>query len=211
MTIVHLTTRLNILLTIIVIFHTVGIFGLLSDDRAYFLSLSPMNLGLAMACLLLAHKISLRLLIDVLIVGVVGFSAEWIGVHTGWLFGDYSYGASLGVKLFDIPIMIAVNWAMLSFAAIACVMHLKVPVLLKAILSALLMTLLDFLIESVAIKSDFWSWTHGEIPFYNYVCWFLVAFPLHFYLIRRKTPEQNRVSVGLFGVLVVFFAILNYC
>lgn len=209
MSIVQRTTRLNILLTIIVIFHTVGIFGLLSDDRAYFLSLSPLNLGLSMACLLLAHKLSFKLLADVVLVGTIGFAAEWVGVHTGWLFGDYAYGANLGTKLFDIPLMIAVNWAMLSFAAVACVIRLKVPALVKAILSALLMTLLDFLIEPVAIKSDFWSWHTGEIPFYNYVCWFLVAFPLHFYLIRRKTPEQNRVSVGLFGVLVVFFTILN--
>lgn len=209
MSIVQRTTRLNILLTIIVIFHTVGVFGLLSEDRAYFLSLSPLNLGLSMACLLLAHKLSTKLFVDVIFVGVAGFSAEWVGVHTGWLFGDYTYGANLGTKLFDIPLMIAVNWAMLSFAAIACVIRLKVPTVLKAILSALLMTLLDFLIEPVAIKSDFWSWTHGEIPIYNYVCWFLVAFPLHFYLIRRKTPEQNRVSIGLFGVLVVFFTILN--
>lgn len=202
--------RLNILLTIIVIFHTVGIVGLLSEDRAYFLSLSPLNLGLAMVCLLLAHRLSLKLLFDVLLVGTLGFTAEWIGVHTGWLFGEYSYGSNLGTQLFDIPVMIAVNWAMLSFAAIACVIKLRVPVFVKAVLSALLMTLLDVLIEPVAISSDFWSWKHGEIPFYNYVCWFLIAFPLHYYLIRRKTPEQNRVSVGLFGVLIVFFTVLNW-
>lgn len=203
--------RLNILLAIIVIFHTVGIVGLLSDDRAYFLSLSPLNLGLAMACLLLAHRFSFKLLIDVVLVGTLGFAAEWVGVHTGWLFGDYRYGANLGFKLFDIPVMIAVNWAMLSFAAIACVIKLRVPVIVKAILSALLMTLLDVLIEPVAVSSDFWSWADGYIPFYNYVCWFAVAFPLHYYLIRRKTPEQNRVSVGLFGVLIVFFTVLNCC
>lgn len=205
------TLRLTILLAIVVIFHTVGIVGLLSDDRAYFLSLSPLNLGLAMACLLLAHRISARLLVDVLIVGTIGFTAEWIGVHTGWLFGDYSYGENLGTKLFGIPLMIAVNWAMLSFAAIACVLSLRVPDLVKALFSALLMTLLDVLIEPVAVSSDFWSWQGGHIPFYNYVCWFLVAFPLHYYLIRRKTPEQNRVSVGLFGVLIVFFTVLNCC
>jgi putative membrane protein len=73
------------------------------------------------------------------------------------------------------------------------------------------MTGLDFLIEPVAVSSDFWSWENGAIPLFNYVCWFLIALPLHFYLIKRKTPEQNPVSIGLFLVLIVFFGVLNFC
>jgi hypothetical protein len=44
-----------LLLAIIVIFHTVGFFGLQSASRAYFLSLSPLNLMLSFTCLLLSY------------------------------------------------------------------------------------------------------------------------------------------------------------
>ena len=206
----NLLSKHSILLAIIVIFHTVGLVGLYSGSRDYFLELSPLNLLISISCLVLSLGFSTRLAFDMLLVGIVGFSVEWIGVHTGWLFGDYSYGENLGWKWLEISLIISVNWIMLSFSAIACILHLKIPDALKALLSALLMTVLDVLIEPVAIQSDFWSWNSGEIPFYNYVCWFLISFPVHYYLIKRKTPEQNKVTVGLFVVLVVFFGILNY-
>lgn len=198
-----------ILLIILIIFHTVGLVGLHSGQRAYFLSLSPFNLLLAMTCLLASFNVSAKLLADVVLVGLLGFAAELIGVYTGYLFGDYTYGQNLGWKWLDVPVMIAVNWAMLSYASISCVLHLKIPVWLKAVSSAALMTGLDVLIEPVAIQSDYWHWRSGSIPLYNYLCWFLVAFPLHFYLIKRRTPEQNPVAIGLFVVLAVFFGVLN--
>jgi bisanhydrobacterioruberin hydratase len=205
-----LLNKQTILLVVIVIFHSVGLVGLSSGSRDYFLSLSPLNLLISIACLLLSMRFSTKLVLDVLLVGIIGFGVEWIGVHTGWLFGNYSYGENLGWKWSDIPLMISVNWIMLSFSAVACIQHLKISDALKAILSALLMTGLDVLIEPVAIRSDFWSWHNGIIPFYNYVCWFLISLPIHYYLLKRKTTKQNTVSVGLFIVLVVFFGILNY-
>lgn len=199
-----------VLTGIIVIFHTVGLFGLFSGSRDYFLSLSPMNLLISLGCLVLSMRFSAKLAMDMALVGIVGFTVEWIGVHTGYLFGDYAYGENLGWKWLDIPLIISINWIMLSFASIAWVLHLTVPDWLKALLSALLMTGLDVLIEPVAIQSDFWSWNGGTIPIFNYVCWFLVSFPVHYYLIRRKTAQQNPVGIGLFLVLIVFFGILNY-
>lgn len=203
------TYRQPLLLAVIVIFHTVGIVGMYSEQRTYFLSLSPLNLLLSVICLILSFRISTGLLLDLLVVATVGFAAEWIGVHTGYLFGNYAYGSNLGWRWLDIPLIIGVNWVMLSGAAVACVAHVRVPQVVRALLSALLMTALDVLIEPVAVKSDYWHWEGGIIPLYNYISWFMIAFPLHLFLIRRKRVEQNAVSVGLFLVLIVFFSILN--
>lgn len=200
-----------LLLAIIVIFHTVGFFGLQSTSRAYFLSLSPLNLMLSFTCLLLSYsRLTYRLLLAILVVGITGFTAELIGVHTQLLFGEYHYGDNLGFKLAGIPLLIAVNWVMLSFSAIVIVVSLRTSVLVKALLSATLMTLLDFFIEPVAINSDFWSWADGIIPMYNYVCWFVLSFILHFWLLKREVVEQNTVGIGLYVVLVLFFGLLNF-
>jgi bisanhydrobacterioruberin hydratase len=200
-----------VLLAIIVIFHTVGFVGLQSTSREYFLSLSPLNLLLSFSCLVLSFQhFTRRLFLAILVVGVVGFSAEYIGVHTQLLFGNYLYGKNLGLKLVEIPLVIAVNWAMLSFSALAIVFSLRVPLVVKALLSAALMTFLDVLIEPVAITSDFWSWEDGIIPMYNYVCWFVLSFLLHFWLLKRGVVEQNTVGIGLYVVLVLFFGLLNF-
>lgn len=200
----------RLLLGIILIFYTVGIVGLMSSQRQSFLALSSFNLLLSAVCLWLSYKqMLLKRGFDFLFIGIVGFSAEYIGVHTGILFGNYSYGANLGAKLFDVPLIIAVNWSMLSFVCCSLFVHFSNSPVVKAILSATAMTLLDVLIEPVAVSSDFWSWQNGEIPFWNYCCWWLISFPLHLFLFKRRTIEQNVVSVGLFVVLVVFFAFLN--
>jgi len=49
-----------------------------------------------------------------LLVFLIGFSVEGIGVATGVLSGSYSYGSAFGFKLFKTLIMIGVNWLFLA-------------------------------------------------------------------------------------------------
>lgn len=196
---------------ILVIFYTVGTVGIKLGYKEQFLPLSPFNLLLSFIVLLLSYrKRSLKLLASVAVVGVIGFTAELIGVHTGYLFGDYFYGKNLGYKLAEVPLIIAVNWAMLSLVSVSLFQKLPIPKIGIALLSASLMTGLDFLIEPVAMKSDFWMWKDGTIPVFNYVCWWLIAFPLHYFLLKRNVTEQNQVSIALLVILFLFFGILNF-
>lgn len=199
-----------ILIAILLIFYTVGTVGILLGNKADFLPLSPLNLLLSFVILLFSYKKkSLRLVTSIALVGIIGFSAELIGVHTGYLFGDYFYGKNLGFKFVEVPLIIAVNWAMLSIVSVSLFQKLPIPKIAIAFLSASLMTALDFLIEPVAMKSDFWMWSNGTIPVFNYVCWWLIAFPLHYFLLKRNVIEQNQVSIGLLVILFLFFGILN--
>ncbi len=200
-----------VLILLLLIFYSVGTLGICFGNKAYFLSLSPWNLLLSFVLLLVSYrKLNSKTFFVFTIVAIVGFVAELIGVKTGLLFGDYSYGNNLGFKLFDVPLIIAINWLMLSLASISLFLKLPLPKWTIALLSASLMTLLDYLIEPVAVKSDFWSWSTGVIPVYNYVCWWLIAFPLHFLLLKKNVVEQNRVSIGLLIILFLFFGILKF-
>ena len=199
-----------ILISVLVIFHTVGVFGIKSDSKDYFLSLSFMNLMLSFIVLLIARKqFSTKFLLGVLTVFCLGIGVEWIGIHTGYLFGSYSYGENLGVKLDGVPLIIGVNWVVLTICS--CTLSdflLKKNLVSRALLSAALMTGLDFLIEPVAIVSDYWTWT-GEIPAYNYLCWFVISFIIHLGWYKLKLSEENKVPLALYCILVVFFVVLN--
>jgi putative membrane protein len=139
-----------------------------------------------------------------------GLVVEWIGVHTGWLFGDYAYGMNLGPKLIGVPYVIGLNWAMLVMCSASLVQGWKVHVVFKAIAAAGLMTFLDFLMEPVAIKSDFWHWNSPEIPIFNYVCWFLISFVLLAFYFSFGEVKSNKVMNRLFAILLIFFATLNF-
>lgn len=197
---------------VLIIFHTVGIFSLFSESyRATILPLSALNLLLAYFILAHSFKAELsKFLLFSVLCFITGFIYEYIGVHTGLLFGSYQYGENLGLKLDEIPIIIGVNWCLLVVSASVISNIFTTNIYFKALFASLLMTLLDFLIEPVAISSDFWNWNTSYIPIYNYVCWFLLSLPLNFLFTQFKFKEQNRVAVCLYLIFVCFFSILNF-
>lgn len=200
----------NILIAVLIIFYTVGIVGLLlPSSRAYFLSLSFFNLMLSFCIVLVARKLKFfPFLLFTICCIAYGFLAELIGTKTGYLFGDYSYGASLGFKIFGVPLVIGVNWALLIVCSVSIVNPIKTSNFVKSILAAMLMTLLDVLIEPVAIESDFWHWTHGTIPLFNYISWFFVSLPIIFAYFKLNLAESNKVFNTLFILLILFFTLL---
>ncbi|MDR0803180.1 carotenoid biosynthesis protein [Fluviicola sp.] len=205
-----LKTRQNLLLAILIIFYTVGIIGLHTNLRGTFLTLIPFNLLLSFGCLYLSFKnFSLKKHLDIFLIAGCGYLIEWIGIHTSWLFGNYVYGSVLGFKLDGVPLIIGLNWVLLTFGAAAIVHKWTIPLLLKALVSGVLMTALDWLMEPVAVRSGFWSWQNGPVPLYNYACWMIFSTLFSYWILERKTVETNKVSVGLFGIIVLFFAILN--
>ncbi len=205
--------KAEMLISILVIFYTVGIIGLTNQNtRDLFLPLSFMNLLLSFAIIILSRKTNKKHFILFLVVAfIVGMTAEWIGIHTGYLFGDYYYGENLGTKIDGVPLIIGINWGILTVCSCNVTsIFIKKSIWLSSFVSALLMMLLDVLIEPVAVTSDYWHWDSLNIPLYNYCCWFAVALPLHYLYFKWQLNEQNKVTIALFGILVMFFSILNF-
>ena len=96
----HVEKKEIILLTILVIFHTVGVFTMFSENwRSIVLPLSAFNLLLAISILVFSFGKQIpKVLIFISICFFAGMIFEWIGIHTGFLFGDYHYGKNLGFK-----------------------------------------------------------------------------------------------------------------
>lgn len=194
---------------IVILFHLVGSIGLaIPDTKSYFLSLSPYNLLLSFIIVIVSSQVkSLRFYVFILFVFLTGYFVEWIGVHTHYLFGNYKYGSNLGFKILDIPLIIGVNWVVLILVSHSISLKIVKHNIFTPIIASLLMVGLDFLIEPIAIKSDYWSWENNQIPLYNYVCWFLISFLIHIVYQKNKLTEQNSVYNCLYIVLVVFFTL----
>lgn len=200
----------QLLLTIVILFHCIGIIGLHTSYKSTFIGLTPWNLLLTFSCLILSfNELSAKKISDLLLIGIGGFAVELIGVHTGLLFGSYSYGATLGYTFLEIPLLIAVNWILLVWGASAIVFKWKFPLIVKAVFVAVILTCFDWIMEPVAVSFGFWRWNAGGIPMYNYLCWFCCSFAFSYWVLKRKTVERNQVSLGIFIVFVLFFAILR--
>ncbi|MBF9253041.1 carotenoid biosynthesis protein [Pontibacter sp. 172403-2] len=196
---------------VLVIFHAVGFWGLVfSGDPVYFQQLTPLNLLLTSALLFSFHRCwNLPFVLFAIAVFLVGFLAEAVGVHTGLLFGNYGYGHALGTKVWEVPLLIGLNWLMLVYSTGHISNYTRLPWMIKAILGALLMVLLDYFIEPVAMRYDFWNWQGGFVPFSNYAGWFILAFLLQLYFQRAGFFKQNPLAPYIFLVQLAFFTGLN--
>ncbi len=204
---IHNQVRVRYIVGILLLFHIVGLIIMLVDENSA--QLSSLNLVLTGFLLFMSESNYFRASLSLILIFVGGFVVEYIGVHTGFLFGDYTYGAALGPKMGEIPLVIGVNWFCIVLASSSLVFSLKANRILKAILAGLLCTGLDFIIEPVAVKLDFWSWADSTIPIWNYVCWFAFASFFSF-LYLSFAPAKNRTARSLFLIWIIFFSILNF-
>lgn len=197
---------IQLIIGILILFHAIGVgIMLLYPEGA---KLSYLNLMLAGFLLFISEKSYIRTTGTLLTILIGGYLIEYIGVHTGLLFGNYEYGAALGPKINDIPLVIGVNWFCIVIASCSLLYSLRTHIVLKAILAGVLCTAMDFLIEPVAMKLDFWDWEGGIIPIWNYVCWFGFA-SLFSFVHLSLGKSKNKPAQSLYFIWVLFFSILN--
>lgn len=191
------------------IIYLVGIIGMWLRPES-FIPLTPFNL--ALTCLLLMayfpykEKDFIRFCIFLF---TAGFAVEMIGVQTGKIFGPYYYGYALGFKLKHVPIVIGINWVMLTLATQTIAQKFSNKLYITASIGATLMVLLDMLIEPVASKYQFWHWHNDTIPVQNFVAWFVISFFFHGLGSVMKFEKENTMAVFVFSLQLIFFALLN--
>lgn len=194
---------------VLFILHLVGFVGLnLPQTQALFLKLVPLNLIITTFLLLFfrAEKYSKSFWVFVWVIFISGIAVEIAGVHTGKVFGSYNYGAVLGPKIAEVPWLIGLNWLMLVYATGTLANRLPVPDVVKCLFAAFLMTLLDYLIEPVAIQFDFWQWKNNLVPFQNYAAWFVVSGIMQAFFFTLPFQKNNPLAIWVYGVQVLFFA-----
>lgn len=196
---------------IIVALYAGGVVGLsIPEYQDLFLDLTPVQLLISLFLILSFHKgWSDAFPIFAAATFWIGFGSELIGIHTGYLYGDYVYGQALGPKLWDVPIIIGVNWFILAYLT-GTVFH-KIPNdYYAAFLGALAMTSLDYIIEPVAVELDFWAWKFDTIPPGNYAGWFGVSFLIHLIYRKANFEKSNPIAAFLLMALILFFTALNF-
>jgi len=203
--------KLNFARWLIIVFYLTGLAGLLIPQTfPFFRELIPVALLLSAGLLVLFHegKHHTKTAVFFFLVFMTGFFIEVIGVKTGVIFGEYRYGQSLGLKLFDVPLIIGLNWALLAYMTAVTTNRFQLPGMVRAVIASLMMVGYDLVLEQVAPDLDMWSWAGNEVPFRNYLSWFLTA--LVFQLAGRaiRITVTNRMAVALLIIQFLFFLML---
>lgn len=199
-------------LALLIAAHIAGLIGLqTSFTRTLFLQLVPFNLLLTALILFGFHKDwSKTFLLFAALAFAGGFLTEVAGVHTGLIFGSYRYGTTLGLQLFQVPLLIGLNWLVLIYSIGIICQPLNLPIALKAAAGSALMVMLDVFIEQVAIRNDFWTWQHDGIPIQNYIGWFATSYVLFVFFHRLNFRKSNPMAKAVFLVQLFFFVVFCF-
>jgi bisanhydrobacterioruberin hydratase len=226
-------SKKNLAIFIAVLFHVCGFIGIaFTPYKNWFVQTTWFNLILMASLLVFTNKDnSKHFWYFVATSCSIGFLVEVVGVNTGLLFGNYTYGGVLGFKWFNVPVLIGVQW----FVTIYCcgvityniqrwienrvlketgklpeLQHYnKVQVISLVIDGALLAVIFDYTLEPIAQKLGYWTWANHKIPVYNYVCWFIVSAVLLLLLRMFKFSKVNHFALHLFIIQLLFFVALS--
>jgi len=204
-------TKANICSLIIIVFHLVGLYGFLNPAlHDLFIKLVPSHLLLMLLLLIISgFDGSKNMVLFALSVYTAGFLVEVAGVNTGLIFGSYTYGSTLGIKLWNTPLLIGVNWLLLVYSTGVFLRGYNLNRWVLAFLGAILLVGTDFLIEPVAVRYNYWSWSGGIIPLQNYIGWFFVSFMMFILFNSFQFRKRNTAANVLFVAQICFFIILN--
>ena len=195
-------------IAIIWLFHVSGILGIIYGNSEWFISATPLILSINFALLLIncnSHKWFFHMVILGFLTGMI---TEILGVQRGWIFGDYKYGNALGYKILGVPMLIGVNWALLTIITAAIAQQFYENLFMRIVIGVCLMIFLDLLIEPIAPVLDFWVFEGGNAPLQNYIGWTAVAIFLqsifHYFRIEVKGWFPNQLYI----LQIIFFTVL---
>ncbi len=152
----------------------------------------------------------------IVVVFLLTLFIESLGVKTGKIFGNYSYGTNLSPFIGNVPLAIGFAWISMLLSSIPIAQWIGSLVRVKnylffIILASLLMTLFDFFMEPAAMKLNYWTWYNGKIPFQNYLAWFIISFILIGMGQQLKIFSLKLSTVGIHAYIaqLIYFLLVS--
>jgi putative membrane protein len=195
--------------SIIIVLHMVGAIGFLSPLSEWFVYLTPLNLLITAGMLWIDTAKDGKIAWPIaLVLMLLGYFIEVIGVKTGLIFGTYSYGEVLGWKVLEVPPLIGVNWLIVIWGAFSLSVTIGVTGTYRWLTTGIFAMGLDLLIEPVATHFEWWSWGGAKPPIQNYVAWFITAALLGALFEKYPLVRKPRLGVVAFICQMLFFGVV---
>ena len=127
----------------------------------------------------LAPLVDRRAGVGLLAVAAYSYAIEYVGIHTGFPYGEFSYQLSLGPMVGGVPVGLPVFFVPLVLNSYLLVLLLMPRVGRIARLGAALATVLavDLVLDPAAVGLGFWAYDGGGVyygvPLSNYAGWVL--------------------------------------
>lgn len=155
----------------------VSVFGILAVRPHIALQVAGYALIIVPLCdIILTRSFSYRLVG----LGVALFSLEMVGVMTGFVYGSFSYHASLVGLIAGTPLAMVLIWSVLVLNVHSLV-GTRYSRVLTAIITGICLVVFDMAVDPALSYFGLWTWHETNsvswfgVPFTNFVGWFAVG------------------------------------
>lgn len=143
------------------------------------------------------------------VAGLIGLTAEAVGVATGVPFGRYAYASTLGAQVLDVPVIVPLAWVMMSYPCLLLGRRLgRGRRGVVAVTGGFTLAAWDLFLDPQMVAAGRWVWAHPEpalpgvpgIPVTNFAGWLLVAIAMVAALdalLPRVDDVDDRVPTAL--------------
>jgi putative membrane protein len=151
-----------------------------------------------------------------ILTGSILYILEIIGANTGIIYGEFIYNTSWRPALWGTPVVMLFVWATLIIESYFMVYKKTANTFVRIVLPAVLLVILDLVIDPGAIHLRLWSWANGGmwygIPLSNYVGWLILGI-IGSFIFYISTKKQNLSSIQnipmLYFYTLAFFSTYN--
>ena len=165
-----------------------------------------------------------RFLIWALFTFVWTLSIEMIGTASGMIFGSYTYGQVLSLQIFNTPLIIGFNWVILivsgseiarrfaDYLAFLNKQNIYLKSFFTAMVSAVLITFFDYIMEPIAVYLGYWNWGNDDfymVPLQNYIAWFIISLVFSLSYLSLKIKIKSSFVQNIFWLQLMFFVLLR--
>lgn len=140
-----------------------------------------------------------------------GFAIEQLGVSTSWPFGEYTDSATLGPKIFSVPLVVPFAWVMIAHPCLVAARRIGKSWVV--FYGAALMAAWDLFLDPLMVSAGRWSWIvkgshvpyQPEIPVSNAFGWLLSGLALMSILHFSTPRERRKVGGSLIAADILLF------
>ncbi|MCI0448194.1 MAG: carotenoid biosynthesis protein [Chlorobi bacterium] len=174
------SNSLKILTGLLIVMFPVGLFLMISDWGKQFLWTSSLFLALqaVITFIYLSRLAEIKSVITVtVLILIISFIIELLGLNTGFPFGHYSYTNVLKPFIGDVPIAISFAWFVVSVNSVLISKYFLKGNFTIAVISSVFILAGDILLEPFAsFVNNYWVWAEGSIPIQNFLSWLIIGF-----------------------------------
>ncbi|MDQ5951434.1 MAG: bisanhydrobacterioruberin hydratase [Patescibacteria group bacterium] len=159
--------------------------------------------------------------IVILLMSLFALVLENIAIHTGFPYGRFSYGNLIGQTLGKVPWTVGFAWTPILFGAYALAQKVAShkPLWQHILLTALVMTAFDLVLDPGSVRLGFWTWENTvgfyNVPWSNFIGWLfsssLAAGLLHSLLQLLKVSSTSFSSWSYSSFFLMLFYWIAVC